>query len=172
MSPFAELQLAPLTDAHAPEVARIQQECYGTAHVETLASLAAKWRAAPGTCRVALRAGAAVAYLIAVPVRFPALPAWNAPGFDLAPDADMLYLHDLAVSAAARGSGAGGTLVRAVLDAGLRAGHAQACLVAVQDSAAYWQGFGFRSVPAQDPALARKLATFGPQARLMQAPLA
>lgn len=172
MASSSDLQIAPLTDAHAADVARIQRECYGVAHVETSGSLAAKWRAAPHTCRIALRRGTAVAYLIAVPVRYPVLPAWNAPAFDLAPDADMLYLHDLAVSAAARGSGAGAALVRAVLEAGQRDGCAQACLVAVQDSGAYWRGLGFREAPADDPALARKLATFGAHARLMLRPAA
>lgn len=171
MRPTPPPQPLPLTDAHAHEVERIQQECYGAAHIETLDSLAAKWRASPDTCWVAERAGQVVAYLVAVPIPFPRLPAWNAPAFELAAGADTLYLHDLAVSAQARGSGAGGALVRAALAQALRAGYAQACLVAVQDSAAYWEGFGFRATPAPGPEVTAKLATFGAQARLMQARL-
>ena len=167
MVPKADLRVAPLSDVHAADVARIQQECYGVAHIETAQSLAAKWRASPGTCFIAEAGRGVVAYLVAVPVRYPALPAWNAPSIEVPADADALYLHDLAVSRQARGWGAGRTLVEAALQRARADGYPQACLVAVQDSTAFWQGFGFEVVLPPTSQVEAKLATFGASARLM-----
>ena len=163
------LRVSPLSDTHAPDVERIQQECYGAEHLETPQSLSAKWRASPATCFAAEDDRQVVAYLIAVPVRYPELPAWNAPAIEIPRGAETLYLHDLAVSRQARGSGAGRALVRAALDHAMRAGYGQACLVAVQDSAAVWQAYGFQATSPPTPEASNKLATFGPGARLMTA---
>jgi len=152
-----------------PAVMRIQAACYTQIVPESHASMAAKVDAAPLTCFLAQAGDAAVGYLIAVPVAYPRLPALDAPTYAVPPDADTLYLHDLAVAPAGRGTGAAQALVRVVLEAGQAAGLRRACLVAIQDSVAFWQRFGFAPVHAPDAQVAEKLSSYGAGARLMVA---
>lgn len=163
-------RIRPLLPADLAAVVRIQAECYTEIVPEQPASLAAKMQGAPGTC-FAAEAHQVVAYLIAVPVVFPHLPMLDAPAFALPPGADTLYLHDLAVAPAGRGTGAGEALVRSALRAGAASGLRQACLVAIQGSVRYWQRFGFETMAVPSPAIAAKLASYGPAAQLMTAPL-
>jgi predicted N-acetyltransferase YhbS len=157
--------------AHLREVLRIQDECYVEIEPESRESLQAKLLASPGTCLVAATAAGVVAYLIAVPVRYPELPALNVPYFQVASDADTLYIHDLAVADTGRATGAGRALVRAALDAARARGLSRACLVAIQGSAPYWKQFGFEQTEARTTAVAAKLASYGAGARLMRTSL-
>ncbi|HET8744457.1 MAG TPA: GNAT family N-acetyltransferase [Ramlibacter sp.] len=153
------------------DVLRIQAQCYSEIVPESRASLRAKVHASPGTCFVAEAAAGVVGYLIAVPVLYPELPALNAPSFEAARDTDTLYIHDLAVADAGRGTGAGQALVRAAMAAAKARGLEKACLVAIQGSVRYWEQFGFEPVAAPPDHAAAKLASYGAAARLMQATL-
>lgn len=155
-----------LSDLHA--VLRIQDACYTEIVPESLASLRAKAAASPGSCFVAEAEAGIVGYLISVPIAFPELPALGAATFALAPGADTLYLHDLAVGAAGRGTGAGQALVAACMDAARRQGFDRMCLVAIQDSVPYWRRHGFE-VETPAAGVAAKLASYGPGAKLMVA---
>ena len=130
------------------------------------ASLRAKWQASPETCLAACSGAQLTGYLIAVPIAWPQIPPLGAETFGVPAGADTLYLHDLALSPAARGTGAGAALVDAVLAAGRSQGHLNAGLVAIQGSAPYWQRFGFRAVEPP-PGVRPKLASYG-DAVLMQ----
>ena len=151
------------------DVLRIQEDCYVEIEPESRGSLEAKIVASPGTCLLAENADGVVGYLIAVPVRYPDLPALNAPSFHLETDVDTLYIHDLAVAATGRGTGAGRALVLSVLDAARSRGLASACLVAIQDSVPYWEQFGFQVNGKPPGRVAAKLASYGADAQLMQA---
>lgn len=151
------------------DVLRIQAQCYREIVPESRASLHAKVLASPTTCFVAETAAGAVGYLISVPVLYPDLPPLDAPTFVPAPGADTLYLHDLAVADAGRGTGAGRALVSAGLDAGRARGLQNACLVAIQDSSPYWEQFGFERTAAANERVAAKLASYGAAAQLMRA---
>lgn len=152
-----------------PDVLRIQDACYSAIEPESAESLRAKILASPHTCFAAVTAAGVVGYLITVPVLYPDLPALDAPTFEVPPDADTLYLHDLAVTDAGRGVGAGRTLVLSALDAGRARGLASACLVAIQDSVRYWERFGFAAVVPPGDRVAAKLASYGATAQLMRA---
>lgn len=154
-----------------PDVLRIQDQCYTDIVPESAQSLRAKVEASPATCLVAETGGAVLGYLIAVPVSFPDLPALDAPSFELPAAPDTLYLHDLAVARAGRGTGAGQRLVRSVMEAANAAGLARACLVAIQGSVPYWQQFGFAPEAPPHAGIAAKLASYGPSAQLMAARL-
>ena len=156
-----------MAEADLAEVLRIQAACYTEIVPEGVAAYQAKLRAPDARCFVAERAAAMLAYLVAVPVAWPALPALDDPHYMQPADADALYLHDLAVDPPARGTGAGAALVQAFLGAVRAEGWARAGLVAIQGSVPYWARFGFGLVPTVDPAVQCKLASYGPGARLM-----
>lgn len=165
------LTLAPLRAADMPAVMRIQAQCYTAIVPESLQSMSAKQQAAPHTCHAAWRQGELVGYLLALPVRGLALPALDSPACTIDPAADALYLHDLALSPAARGSGAGQALVARTLAVGAQLGLRRALLVAIQGSAPYWARQGFDGIDPTTEAVRAKLASYGADARLMQRPL-
>ncbi|MDC7784204.1 GNAT family N-acetyltransferase [Rhodoplanes tepidamans] len=75
------------------------------------------------------------------------------------------YLHDLALLPAARGGGAGATIVDRLAAHARAAGFTTLSLVAVGGSPGFWMRQGFSAV--DDPALAEKLASYGAAARFM-----
>lgn len=164
----AHLRIAPLTAADMPAVMRIQARCYTAITPESLRSMDAKRLASPATCLGAWRQHALLGYLLAVPVRWPQLPALDSPACTVPPDADTLYLHDLALLPAARGGGAGTRLVRQVLATGVALGLTRAALIAIQQSAAYWRGQGFTAAAPPDAVTRGKLASYGTGAQLMR----
>ena len=80
-------------------------------------------------------------------------------------DADIYYIHDLAVLPLARGGGAASACVHRLAAHARAAGFARMALVAVGNSAGFWQRQDFRE--AHDEALARKLASYDSAARYM-----
>lgn len=167
MSEATALQVRAMEHADLPEVLRIQAACYTEIVPEGIAAYQAKLRAPGACCMVAERGGALQAYLVAVPVRWPALPALDDASYVQPADADTLYLHDLAVDPRARGSGAGSVLVREVLRHVGPGGWPRAGLVAIQGSVPYWSRFGFRPVAPPDEQARAKLASYGDGAQLM-----
>ena len=162
------IQLKSLKTTDMAEVLRIQDYCYTEIEPESFDSLQAKILASPSTCLIAESSDGAVGYLIAVPIIYPNLPALNFPTFELAAGVDTLYIHDLAVDKAGRGKGVAQALVRASIDAAKRSGLSRACLVAIQNSQSFWEQFGFETVAEPADGLVPKLASYGPDARLMQ----
>lgn len=142
------------------DVLRIQAECYTAIVPESRQSLAAKLLASPGTCFVAATLDTIAGYLVAVPWLRGAPPELDAPDCDLPQQPDCLYLHDLAVTPAARGSGAAGGLVAAFMRQLHEQRFAHASLIAIQASQPYWQKHGFRVV-ALDAARQAGLAAYG-----------
>lgn len=133
-------------------------------HREAPARFAERLRAAPDLCRVlAGDAGPVRGYLVAYPWPLGRIPPLNRPLSDEVGDRAAIYLHDLGLHPAAAGRGHARA---AIADLVAQAGGAAIALVAVNGSAAFWEAQGFRVQPA-DPALADKLAGYGPGARYM-----
>ncbi len=151
--------------ADLPAVLRLQAEAY-QALVEGEAAIASRLRHAPQHCWVAEGHGELSAYLLAHPWGEAAPPAWNQPLTTLPRHATRFYLHDLALGAAARGSGVARRLIHTALQAARHQRFHEAQLVAVQASVGFWQRMGFDVVPVQGR-LAEKLASYDPDARLM-----
>lgn len=79
---------------------------------------------------------------------------------------EILYIHDLAVSSAAKGLGVGRTLIDHAFDLAARDGLSRAELIAVEGAARYWSGLGFdEGTPS--PVLAAQVAGYGESARWM-----
>lgn len=154
MSYLIRLMLPADLDA----VLRVQAACYPAPMQEPAAVLHARLRAAGETCAVASAHRAAGGdsaiggYLFAYPSRLGRVTDLGAP-FEVAPQADTLYLHDLAVGPDALGRGLARRLVGHVLSVGRARGLAHSALVSVQDSAGFWHGLGYRAAATADSGL-------------------
>lgn len=166
----AEMNPRPLARPMQPEdlsiVLDIQSCCHDESELESRHSFLAKLRASPATSFIGLVADEPVAYLVAVPAMADSPPPLNRPDFSMPPGADALYLHDLAVRPAARGTGVAAVLIEVYFEAAKRSGARFACLTAVNGAASYWARYGFE--PARllesDPA---RLASYGEGAQYM-----
>ena len=151
--PTMSTPIRPMLGADLAAVLKVQAACYPPAMQETAAVVAARRQAAAATCLVAEDADGVCGYLFAYPSRRGLVTALDAP-FCIAPDADTLYLHDLAVAPRALGRGLARSLVQSMLALGRAHGLAHAALVAVQDSARFWRAQGFEVQAGQYAGLA------------------
>lgn len=143
-------------------------------HFENRACFAERRGLYPAGCFVLAHdeaaGGAAVrGYLVAYPWRRDAAPALNALIGALPAEADILYLHDLALHPEARGGGRTRPIVERLAGQARAEGWPAIALVAVNDAAPFWEGLGFRT--RESEALGAKLAGYGPGARYMVRPL-
>ncbi|WP_033919373.1 GNAT family N-acetyltransferase [Sphingomonas sp. 37zxx] len=142
----------------------IQSAAYPAFLVEPADAFASRLMLAASYCLVAARDGVVIAYLLAHgwPRESPA-----AIGAVLTDGAsEVLFLHDLAVAKAGRGTGIGRKLVVQALALAAEDGLAAAELIAVAGAAGYWRALGFCE-SAVSAALAAKVAGYGPEARWM-----
>jgi GNAT superfamily N-acetyltransferase len=106
----------------------------------------------PAGCFLFAGEGGAAGYLIAHPwLRNRAVPL-NAALGALPTDPDCLYLHDLALLPTARGTGAGRSAVRRVVDLAKRAGFGEIRLVAVNGAESFWVSQGFAALSGKESA--------------------
>ena len=110
-------------------------------------------------------AGTVGGYLIAYPWRHEGVPALNTLIEALPQDADVVYLHDLAITPSLRGGGHSRPIVERLAQQTRADGWPALTLVAVNDAVAFWQGHGF--VVHDSPALRARLAGYGSSARYM-----
>lgn len=108
-------------------------------------------------------------YLIAYPWRADAAPALNCLIEGLPVDAEVLYLHDLALHPDARGGGVTGAMVERLAEQAVEDGWPAIALVAVNDASGFWARHGFEV--RDTPDMAGKLAGYGADARYMVRPL-
>jgi len=109
--------------------------------------------------------GAVGGYLIAYPWRHEGVPALNTLIEALPGDADVVYLHDLAIAPAVRGGGFSRPIVERLAQQARADGWPALALVALNDAVAFWQVHGF--VVHDRPALRTRLAGYGESARYM-----
>lgn len=163
--------LRPLAPQDLDAVLHVQRQCYHAGLLEDAPALAAKIaaanRCANPTAWCAVRPqGEVLAYAIAYPLdpaRHP--PRWNtacAPAS--AADATHLYVHDIAVTPAARRARLAERLLARVLAQGRALRLPRAALVAVQGAQHYWQRQGFVLSANSAP----PLDSFGADARWME----
>lgn len=114
----------------------------------------------PAGCFVAEAGQEVVGYLIVHPWRHGGPPPLGVSMGPLPDAADCLYLHDLALLPAMRGTGAGTRATQMVFEIAARNGLADICLLAVNGAETFWASQGFAPVP--DPVLQRRLRrTYG-----------
>lgn len=104
-------------------------------------------------------------YLFAYPWKGQTAPALNTLIEAIPAEADLIYLHDLALDPAVRGGGHTRSIVERLVDQVRADGWTKIALVAVNDATTFWQRMGFQ--PVTSPALAAKLASYGDDARYM-----
>ncbi len=120
----------------------------------------------PAGCHVLDDGAALQGYVVSHPWHRSGLPKLNTLLGALPESCDRFYLHDLALHAAARGTGAAARIVAQLAAHATALGFSRMVLVAVNRSTCFWQHQGFEIVDA--PGLAKDLASYGADARLMQ----
>ncbi len=121
--------------------------------------------AAQGCFVLAEADGEAVGYAVSYPWRIDGAPPVNSLIEVLPDDADVIYLHDLALRPDVRGTGATRGIVEQLADQARSRRWSAIALVAVNDAVGFWmkQGFEVR----ENDAVRAKLASYGPDARYM-----
>ena len=160
------MKIRPVSQNDLSDIARIQGECYGDHYIESKASFSAKLSAHSDLSFMALQGELAMGYLIAFPWRYGSIPDLNGLEYALPPNADGLYIHDIAVSRQARKLGVAERLLSTLWYTGREKGCKQVFLVAVQGAASYWQRHGFEAVNP-DLNLRRSLLAYGDGATYM-----
>lgn len=123
-------------------VLAVQAACYPPSMQEPADVVLARLRAAPATTLVLPNAAGICAYVFAYPSMLGRITPLHA-GFEPAPDADTLYVHDLAVHPRVHGMGLGRRLARSLFDTGRGQGLRHGALVAVLDARPFWESLGF-----------------------------
>ncbi len=125
-------------------VCAIQQAAYVPGMVEAQDILRGRLANCADTCWIAEDGYGLCAYLFAYRSRRGSVSPLGY-AYAHAPDADSLYLHDLAVSQRVGGQGVGALLVRHALQQALAYGLRHSSLVSVQESLVFWSRFGYQA---------------------------
>lgn len=143
----------------------IQAEVYPSFLLEDKSAFASRLNAAASYCLAATSGEALVGYLLAH-----GWPSQRPPsiGEVLASDAscEVLFIHDLGVSAREQGSGIGRRLVTHAFSLAAADGLQRTELIAVEGAFSYWRSLGFNEGPIPIE-LAAKVEAYGPGARWM-----
>jgi ribosomal protein S18 acetylase RimI-like enzyme len=165
--------IRPMQMTDIAAIQEVQSLCYPASYLESREAFATKLAGAPGSCWVAQdRDGSVQAYLVCLPVDPDSFPALNAPLWTPPRQANMFYLHDLAIGPAARGTGLASDLVTHAMTHAREQALQQAGLIAVQGTCAFWRRFGFEADASGRLLSADKLASFGLDAVFMSQVLA
>jgi ribosomal protein S18 acetylase RimI-like enzyme len=164
-SRLESVQLRAIRADDWPEVLAIQAECYTQLDPEPLTVLQSKWLCSPRSCFAITHRGRLVGYCLAHPWVVDLPPALYQE-LNTLPGADSLYLHDIAISARARGLGAGRLALERLEGLARELGLGSLSLVAVQGADGYWQKMGF-----QRQNIAKSLASYTDDACYMVCPL-
>jgi len=156
-----------LAAADLPGLLAVQLACYGEHFVESAEVFARRLASADNRSLVLEHCGQVCAYLAAYrSVRGKVTPLHG--DFDTAPQADTLYLHDMAVLPAFAGQGLAQALLTPLWQRARAEGLCQSALVSVQGSQGYWERHGYRARPLACAQQAAHLAGYGPGAVYME----
>jgi GNAT superfamily N-acetyltransferase len=162
----------PMEVSDLEQVLQIQKDCYEATFHEPRSAFSSKLDESPSTCWVARRGIRTCAYLVSLPIDQNNMPALHASAWRTAAQPKLLYLHDLAIDPASRGTG----LSRLLLDAAVAYANDQQLLriglIAVQESHRFWRKQGFELAPPPGKLGHEKLASFGGDAIYMARDLA
>ncbi len=142
---MSKLSLRTATEADLALILRIQAASYPNAYQEGVETFRSLVRLYPDGCRLA---GEDAGYIFSHPWRKGEPRPLNTSAWTLPAEPNCLYLHDLAIHPDRRSQGTAQTLVDYFFDHCRSLQLPEACLTAVQGSAAYWERHGFRIVEA------------------------
>ena len=152
-----------MTAADLAQVSAISDAVHGR-YSEAAEVYAERLALYPDGCFALAGNGGVAGYLITHPWHRAAPPKLGAMLGAIPADADTLYLHDIALLPATRGTGAGRAAVELVLETARAAGFRDITLMAVGGADSFWSSQGFGYVDAAPDIL----ASYGPEARLMR----
>lgn len=155
------IRLMQIADLNA--VVRLQDHCYADEFYESPQVVAKRLMLYPQSCWLACYQDKIWGYLFSYPSRLGQVNPLGAE-FGQYEQANCLYLHDMAVSPDARGQGVATTLLQQALNYAGTLGLSHAALVAVQNSAAFWQQQQFDVVEDLSEAASMALTSYGADA--------
>jgi GNAT superfamily N-acetyltransferase len=135
-------KIRPMIASDLSAIEVIQVEAYAGYFLESADVIAQRFNLSPTTAWVAEQKGDVCAYLVGYWSNVGKINPLNAP-FVLVDNANCLYLHDLALLKVTQGFGVGRKLIQAATDYVLQEAVDAIALLSVQNSKAFWQGFGF-----------------------------
>lgn len=142
-----------------PAVLGLQASVYPPSLHEDRDALSSRIKASASYCLAAMRGRALVGYLLAHGWKGGSPPAFDAP-LHREETLEVLFIHDLAVSTAVRGTGTGRRLIECAFERAAANGLRCAELIAVEGAAGYWRQFGFVEGPPS-PELTATVAGYG-----------
>lgn len=152
-----------MTAADLPAVGALAGRIHPV-YPEDDAVFAERLRLYPDGCRVLVHGDDIAAYVVSHPWHGEP-PALNTLLGALPAAPSTFYIHDLALAPEVRGLGAGAEIVSWLAAHAEEIGMPSLSLIAVNGSAKFWRRHGFEA--RQDPALDRKLRSYGAGAQFM-----
>jgi GNAT superfamily N-acetyltransferase len=162
------IRLMQIADLSA--VVRLQDHCYADEFYESPQVVAKRLMLYPQSCWLACYQDKVWGYLFSYPSRLGQINPLGAE-FGQYEQANCLYLHDMAVSPDARGQGVATALLQQALTYAATLGLPYAALVAVQNSAAFWQQQQFSAVDRLSEPASIALTSYGKDAIYLARPL-
>ena len=162
------IRLMQIADLSA--VVRLQDHCYADEFYESPQVVAKRLMLYPQSCWLACYQDKVWGYLFSYPSRLGQINPLGAE-FGQYEQANCLYLHDMAVSPDARGQGVATALLQQALTYASTLGLPYAALVAVQNSAAFWQQQQFSAVDSLSVPASLALTSYGEDAIYLARPL-
>ncbi|ART49794.1 GNAT family N-acetyltransferase [Acidovorax carolinensis] len=154
------VRLRALAHHDLADLLAVQLACYGPGFVES-AAVFARRLASPANCSLVLeRNGKICAYLAAYRSALGKVTPLHG-DFEPVPQADTLYLHDMAVLPAFAGQGMAQALLQSLWDEAAVQGLRHTALVSVQGSQTYWERHGYAPRPLGDAPQRERLASYG-----------
>ncbi|MXO66689.1 GNAT family N-acetyltransferase [Altericroceibacterium endophyticum] len=155
----------PMTQGDLPQVSALADAIHED-YPERPEIFAEKLSLYPEGCFVLASGEKCEGYFISHPWQRASPPALDTLLGALPAQAELFYIHDLAISPAARGSGAASRILKQIEEYAISQHLALCGLVAVGNATSFWKAQGFE--PQESPSLNAKLATYGGQAVYME----
>lgn len=165
--PSPRIFLRPTRGADLSRIRHIQSLGYADLPPDRFQALRSRLKAGGSACVVAQVRRTVVGHVQALP-----WPTGHVLRLDERieappPDADSLFVYEVAVDPAVQGRGLARRLMAHVHDEARRRGLDRLGLVAYGQAAAYWRRLGFRPHPLRDEAAREALATYGGQGQYL-----
>jgi GNAT superfamily N-acetyltransferase len=168
---MSDIRVGPWREMTQTDLAAVEyiSDLVHPAYPEDVSVMAERRRLYPAGCLVLPSGKGILGYTVSHPWLFGQPPKLNTRLERLPVPAETYYIHDVALLPEARGTGAGGAVVRRLALQAQSSGLANLSLVAVNGSVAFWQRHGFGV--AEDAAITSKLQSYGVGSRFMVRPL-
>lgn len=161
------LTIRPAQEGDVVAIVALQKRCYREVFHESEQAFLSKIKGSKGFCWIVEGQDKVLAYLMSVPAKTPYIPCLHMENYQQPEGADILYLHDMAITPQARGQGLKRRLLDKVLVHAHQVHFRQVILIAVQNSVPVWEKEGFSVVDANSLGLEKVLQSYGSDAKLM-----